>query len=274
MVCHYLYPIYIYIYIYSVSNYPLSCVFSILLHRGIVTISSSFFYVPTSNCWNVIYNLCFWTVNTSDPMTLAVWLPGEATSAIKMWYLPYLVLLPSLCLVVGGVTHPMAPTCHGFGGIGYNCATAYPGDSGKRRGSGFGSTTYAVKVDLPGCFAKPCWLQEIRVGVDESNSVASLAKMGVYRSDGTLAKASETLQMPTSLQDHAWLSFTFLGYDNETWLKMKSRTGFESIILVQQKYVRLWCWFYSNFTEIAFPISLWFMICLLWFVMNYVLVVD
>jgi len=117
--------------------------------------------------------------------------------------------------VVGGVTHPMAPTCHGFGGIGYNCATAYPGDSGKRRGSGFGSTTYAVKVDLPGCFAKPCWLQEIRVGVDESNSVASLAKMGVYRSDGTLAKASETLQMPTSLQDHAWLSFTFLGYDNE-----------------------------------------------------------
>ena len=146
------------------------------------------------------------------------------------------------------------------------------------KGSGFGSTTYAVKVDLPGCFAKPCWLQEIRVGVDESNSVASLAKMGVYRSDGTLAKASETLQMPTSLQDHAWLSFTFLGYDNETWLKMKSHTGFESIILVQQKYVRLCCWFYSNFTEIAFPVSLWFMICLLWFVMNwcyyYVLVVD
>lgn len=169
---------------------------------------------------------------------------------IKMCYLRYLVY-PSFWLLVDGV-HPMSPTCHGFGGIGNNCATAHPGDSGKRRGSAFGSTTYAVKVDLPGCFAKPCWLQEIRVGVDETNSVASLAKVGIYRSDGTLAKASETLQMPTSLQDHAWFPFTFLGYDNETWLKMKSRTSFERFFFVQHRYFRLYMICYMLFFVIIF----------------------
>ena len=49
-------------------------------------------------------------------------------------------------VVLGVDTHPMAPTCHGFGGLGSSCVAATPGDSGKRRGSAFGSTTLAVKA--------------------------------------------------------------------------------------------------------------------------------
>ena len=93
--------------------------------------------------------------------------------------------------VVVDSSHPMAPTCHGFGGIGAGCAAALPGSGGKRRGSGFGSTSLAVKVAVPGCFLKPCWLQGIRVGVDESNAVDSPAKVGVYWSNGTLAAMSK-----------------------------------------------------------------------------------
>eukprot|EP00403_Amphidinium_massartii_P025090 CAMPEP_0178395490 /NCGR_PEP_ID=MMETSP0689_2-20121128/13246_1 /TAXON_ID=160604 /ORGANISM="Amphidinium massartii, Strain CS-259" /LENGTH=823 /DNA_ID=CAMNT_0020016147 /DNA_START=51 /DNA_END=2523 /DNA_ORIENTATION=+ len=108
-------------------------------------------------------------------------------------------------------SHPMAPTCFGFGGVGAACSSAMPGDSGKRRGSSLSSKTLAVKVSLPGCFTKPCWLQRIRVGVDSSNAVASMAKAGVYLSDGTLMAVSEALEMPTSTPDHSWLSFAFRG---------------------------------------------------------------
>lgn len=57
---------------------------------------------------------------------------------------------------------------------------------------------------------------EIRVGIDESNSVDSASKVGVYLSDGTLAATSQVLRVPTSLQDHAWLPFPLLGYDRES----------------------------------------------------------
>ena len=77
-----------------------------------------------------------------------------------------------------------------------------------------------VKVEVPGCSLKPCWLQGIRVGVDETNSVDSPAKVGIYLSDGRLAATSQVLQMPASLQNHAWFSFPFFGYDKEPklWL--------------------------------------------------------
>ena len=46
-----------------------------------------------------------------------------------------------------------------------------------------GDKTLAVKVPVLGCFSKPCWLQSIRVGIDETNSVSGLAKVGLYLSD-------------------------------------------------------------------------------------------
>lgn len=75
-----------------------------------------------------------------------------------------------------------------------------------------------VKVDVPGCSLKPCWLQGIRVGVDETNLVDSPAKVGIYLSDGRLAATSQVLEMPTSLQDHTWFFFPFFGYDKESKL--------------------------------------------------------
>ena len=74
-----------------------------------------------------------------------------------------------LSALVGIQGHPLAPTCHGFGGVGASCAAAKPGDSGKRRGSSLGGKTLAVRVEVSGCYSKPCWLQNIRVGMDESN---------------------------------------------------------------------------------------------------------
>ncbi|CAK9050329.1 unnamed protein product [Durusdinium trenchii] len=73
-----------------------------------------------------------------------------------------------------------------------------------------GDKTLAVKVPVLGCFSKPCWLQSIRVGIDETNSVSGLAK------DGSWALGpSETLAVPTSLSDHAWLAFPLRGHDKE-----------------------------------------------------------
>ncbi|CAE7342673.1 unnamed protein product [Symbiodinium sp. CCMP2456] len=118
-------------------------------------------------------------------------------------------------LLMGVGSHPMAPTCHGFGGFGESCAAAKPGDPGKRRGSSLSGKTLAVKVQVTGCFSKACWLQTIRVGVDESNMAGSMSKVGVYLSDGRLAASSHALPVPTSLSDHAWLSFQLRGYDKE-----------------------------------------------------------
>mmetsp|Transcript_46296 Transcript_46296/g.110179 ORF Transcript_46296/g.110179 Transcript_46296/m.110179 type:complete len:762 (+) Transcript_46296:107-2392(+) len=125
------------------------------------------------------------------------------------------LLVATLSVLAAGQSHPMAPTCHGFGGIGASCSSAMPGDSGKRRGSSLSSKTLAVKVSLPGCFEKACWLQRVRVGVDKTNDVASMAKAGVYLSDGTLMATSTPVQMPTLTPDHSWLTFSFDGPDME-----------------------------------------------------------
>ena len=77
---------------------------------------------------------------------------------------------------------------------------------------------FPVKVDVPGCSLRPCWLQGIRIGVDETNTVESLAKVGIYLSDGRLVATSQVLPMPTSLQDHSWFFFPFFGYDKDPTL--------------------------------------------------------
>ncbi|CAJ1394856.1 unnamed protein product [Effrenium voratum] len=142
-------------------------------------------------------------------------------------------------IMVGPVlgSHPMAPTCHGFGGIGASCSAAGPGDSGKRRGSSLGDKTLAVKVSVLGCFSKPCWLQNIRVGVDDSNSVASLAKVGVYLSDGTLVASSQARDVPTSLPDHQWLAFAFRGHDKE--LRTTSEQDYVWLVVNTENSVKL-----------------------------------
>ena len=150
---------------------------------------------------------CVFQILSDEPLE-------SAAIRVSLKRFTMLLLLTTIAVANG---HPFAPTCHGFGGS--NCLSASPGDSGKRRGSGFAGTTLAVRVELPGCFLKSCWLQAIRVGVDESNSVEGPAKMGVYLSDGNLVTTSEEQKMPTSLQDHAWLSFPLLGYDQEPNLR-------------------------------------------------------
>mmetsp|Transcript_4391 Transcript_4391/g.6133 ORF Transcript_4391/g.6133 Transcript_4391/m.6133 type:complete len:155 (-) Transcript_4391:70-534(-) len=113
------------------------------------------------------------------------------------------------------VAHPMGPTCFGFGGSGQSCTSALPGDTGKRRGSSLSSKTLAVKVIMTGCSLKPCWLQQIRLGVDRANAAASNAKAGVYLSDGTLMATSESVEVPTGQVEHAWMTFAFRGYNNQ-----------------------------------------------------------
>jgi hypothetical protein len=82
-------------------------------------------------------------IETRHEKTKAVWLGGKRAIAFATTMLSML----SLALLVLGVdAHPMAPTCHGFGGLGRSCVAATPGDSGKRRGSAFASTTLAVKA--------------------------------------------------------------------------------------------------------------------------------
>ena len=82
-------------------------------------------------------------IETRHEKTKAVWLSGKRAIAFATTMLSML----SLALLVLGVdAHPMAPTCHGFGGLGSSCVAATPGDSGKRRGSAFASTTLAVKA--------------------------------------------------------------------------------------------------------------------------------
>ena len=93
--------------------------------------------------WNISYIYTHVQIETRHEKTKAVWLSGKRAIAFATTMLSML----SLALLVLGVdAHPMAPTCHGFGGLGSSCVAATPGDSGKRRGSAFASTTLAVKA--------------------------------------------------------------------------------------------------------------------------------
>ena len=101
----------------------------------------------------------------------------------------------------------------------------------------FGVLKGRLQIEVLGCFSKPCWLQNIRVGVDDSNSVASLAKVGVYLSDGTLVASSQARDVPTSLPDHQWLAFAFRGHDKE--LRTTSEQDYVWLVVNTENSVKL-----------------------------------